>query len=225
VYTNANFSHENCATPEDNTPPCAPVLNVVSQCDSFLNVLTWTNPNHSCANDVVRYNIYYASGLGSSFDSLTSVSPATDTVFYHRMDEGFFLAGCYAVTAVDSFENESAYSSRICVDLCTMYELGNVFSPNGDNVNDVFVSDNLNNIIEKVDMKIFNRLGQLVYETTDPAINWDGKYRSSDKKVPSGVYYYICDVYEPRITGIEIRTLVGFIHVYSEGHAGEITTK
>ena len=38
----------------------------------------------------------------------------------------------------------------------------------------------------------------------------------SKKIVPSGVYYYICDVYEPRITGIEVRNLVGFIHVYTD---------
>jgi gliding motility-associated-like protein len=104
-----------------------------------------------------------------------------------------------------------------------MYELPNVFSPNGDNHNELFISHNLNNVVEKVDMKIFNRYGLLVYETTDPAINWNGKFRNSDNKVPSGVYYYICDVYEPRISGIEIRTLVGFIHVYAEGHAGETT--
>jgi hypothetical protein len=37
------------------------------------------------------------------------------------------------------------------------------------------------------------------------------------------VYYYICDVYEPRISGTEVRALVGFIHLYKEGHAVENT--
>jgi hypothetical protein len=72
-------------------------------------------------------------------------------------------------------------------------------------------------------MRIFNRYGQLVYETALPEINWTGKYRNTDNMVSSGVYYYVCDVYEPRISGIEIRTLVGFIHVYAEGHAENIT--
>lgn len=225
IFNNANISHQNCGTPKDITPPCPPALIVDSRCDSFMNVLTWTNPNKTCSNDVVRYNIYYAPDVGSSLDSLTSASPATDTVFYHKMSEGFMLAGCYAVTAVDSFENESAFSAKICVDECIMYELPNVFTPNGDGIHDTYISNNLNNIVDKVDMKIFNRYGQLVYETADPAINWEGKYRNSNSKVSSGVYYYICDVYEPRISGIEIRTLVGFIHVYAEGYAGETTTK
>jgi gliding motility-associated-like protein len=104
-----------------------------------------------------------------------------------------------------------------------MYELPNVFTPNGDNINELFVSLNLNNVVQKVDMKIFNRWGQLVFETDDPAINWDGSYKKTSTKVPSGVYYYICDVFEPRISGTEVRALVGFIHLYSEGHGVEIT--
>jgi gliding motility-associated-like protein len=172
---------------------------------------------------VVRYNIYYAPDAGAPLDSIASTSPASDTSYIYRPEAGGLLAGCFAVTAVDSFENESQFSARICVDECIMYALPNVFTPNGDGFNDKFVSSNLNDVVEKVNMKIFNRYGQLVYETADPLINWDGKYRNSNNTVPSGVYYYICDVYEPRISGIEIRTLVGFIHVYAEGNAGETT--
>jgi gliding motility-associated-like protein len=225
IFNNTNMSHVNCGTPVDLTPPCAPSLTVESRCDSLMNILTWTNPNHSCSDDVIRYTIYYAPDVSTPLDSIFSVSPASDTVFYHRMGEGFMLAGCYAVTAIDSFENESAFSPKICVDKCPLYSLANVFTPNGDGINDFYISSNLNNAVEKVDMKIFNRFGQLVFETSDPAINWDGKFRNSDNNVSSGVYYYVCDVYEPRISGIEIRTLVGFIHVYAEGYAGEATTK
>jgi gliding motility-associated-like protein len=223
IFNNANLSHVSCGTPVDNVAPCAPILNVVSRCDSFMNVLTWTNPNRTCANDVVRYNIYFTRDINAPPDSLTSTFSAVDTIYYHKLTEGTLLAGCYSVLAVDSFENKSPMSARICVDDCIMYQLPNVFTPNGDNVNDEFVSTNLNNVIQKVDMKIFNRYGQLVYETNDPAIKWNGSYKNSSNKVPTGVYYYICDVYEPRISGTEIRTLVGFIHLYKEGHAGEIT--
>jgi len=223
IFNNANLSHINCGTPLDVTAPCAPDLFVVSRCDSFMNVLTWTNPNRTCSNDVIRYNIYFSPSIESEPDSLTSTFSANDTSFYHRVTEGLLLAGCYTVTAVDSFENESPASARICVDECIMYELPNVFTPNNDNVNDFYLSLNLNNVIEKVDMKIFNRYGQIVYETHDPAINWNGNVKNSDTRVASGVYYYICDVYEPRISGIEIRTLVGFIHVFAEGHAEEPT--
>jgi gliding motility-associated-like protein len=223
VFNNSNLSHINCGTPVDVTPPCAPILNVVSRCDSFMNVLTWTNPNRTCSNDVVRYNIYFSRDISASPDSIASTFSAADTFYYHRITGGSLLAGCYTVEAVDSFENKSPRSNQMCVDDCIMFELPNVFSPNDDGINDKFVSNNLNDVIQKVDMKIFNRWGQLVYETADPGINWDGSYKKTGTKVPTGVYYYICDVYEPRISGTEIRALVGFIHLYKEGHAGEIT--
>ena len=218
IFNNSNMSHENYGTPADNTPPCPPVLYVESKCDSSTNILTWTNPNKTCANDVIRYKIYYAPDNGS-LDSLISLSPASDTIFYHRIDEGIMLAGCYAVSAIDSVGNESLLSNVFCVDNCPLYSLPNVFTPNDDGINDKFLSYNLNNVVQKVDMKIFNRYGQLVKEITDPAISWDGTYRDTGNKLATGVYYYVCDVYEPRISGIEIRTLVGFVHLYAEGHA------
>lgn len=214
-YTNSNLSHLACATPVDVVPPCPPLLEVRQECDSFLNVLTWTNPNNTCADDVVRYNIYFGQSFDGPLDSLTSTFSPEDTIYYHLFEDGTRLAGCYAVTAVDSFENESDFSARICVDECVMYELPNVFTPNGDGVNDLFLSKNLNNAIEKVDMKIYNRFGVLVFETDDPAINWNGSYKNTKDNVAPGVYYYICDVYEPRIIGTMIRTMTGFVHLYS----------
>jgi gliding motility-associated-like protein len=217
IYTNSNLSHVACGTPVDLEPPCPPELEVDSKCDSFMNVLTWTNPNNTCSNDVIRYNIYYSQQFEGSMDSLTSTFSSTDTVFYHKVQSGVELAGCYTVTAVDSFENESSPSARICVDECILYELPNVFTPNGDGIHDLFVSKNLNNAIRKVDMKIYNRFGLLVYETSDPGINWNGKLKNTGQQVSPGVYYYICGVYEPRIIGEVIRNLTGFIHVYTGG--------
>lgn len=224
VFNNINYSHENSGAAADITPPCAPLLNVQSVCDSnAMNILTWTNPNKTCADDVIRYNVYYAPDIGIDMDSLTSVFSATDTTFNHRPGIGMSLAGCYAVTAIDSVGNESPKSVVVCVDECALYALPNVFTPNDDGLNDIYRSINLNHVVNRVDMKIFNRYGQLVFETTNPDIEWEGTYRNTDTKLKTGVYYYICDVHEPRITGIEIRTLTGFIHLYADGDAQPIT--
>ncbi|MBN2350544.1 MAG: gliding motility-associated C-terminal domain-containing protein [Bacteroidales bacterium] len=216
-YYNENYSHIQSAIPIDTVPPCPPELTVQSFCDSMMNVLTWTNPNNYCTDDVVRYNIYYTPVYPANLillDSIVSPEAPLDTTYVHYPDET--LAACYYVTAVDSFANESAPSILQCVDICVFYELPNVFSPNGDAKNDIYYSKNLNDYVKTVDMKIYNRWGQLVYQTADPDINWNGRQQQNNKLVPSGVYYYICDVYEPRITGLVVRNLVGFIHVYSE---------
>jgi gliding motility-associated-like protein len=217
IYTNSNWSHRACGIPEDNEVPCAPVLEVRQECDSFMNVLSWTHPNLTCADDVLSFNVYYSPSYNGNLVLLDSTSK---TVYYHKMQDGTQIAGCYAVTAVDSVGNESLASATICVDNCVLYELPNVFTPNGDGKNDMYVSDNLNDAIQKVDMKIFNRYGHLVYQTGDPAINWKGTFRNTDNAVAPGVYYYICDVYEPRINGVMVRAMTGFIHLYT----GEGTT-
>jgi gliding motility-associated-like protein len=213
VYRSINFSHIACATPIDTTPPCPPVLTVNSICDSLYNELTWTNPNLYCANDVVKYRIYYSPNLSDNPNQLDSTLTPIDTSYLHYPPES--LAGCYRVTAVDSFENESDYSELVCVDNCIEYKLPNVFSPNGDGDNDFWISTR-NSSVEKVDMKVYSRWGILVFQTSDPDIKWDGKHLNTDNIVSPGVYYYIADVYENRLTGLEVRNIVGFVYVFTE---------
>ena len=76
-----------------------------------------------------------------------------------------------------------------------VYELPNVFTPNGDTHNDVFVPSRITpDLIVKVDMHIFNRWGRFVYETQDVFINWDGSASGTGLPCASGTYFYICDV-------------------------------
>jgi len=218
-YPTINWSHELCKTPNDYQRPCPPELNVRSSCDSLKNILTWNNPNLTCADDVIAYKIYYTNSYDSPMDSIERIDGAENTIFEHFPESS--MGGCYAVAAVDSFNNESELSVIQCVDNCSYYQLPNVFSPNGDNKNDTFKAKNPLNFVKKVDMKIFNRWGELVFETKNPFIEWDGKTMRSDEVVPTGVYYYICDVWESRISGLEVRNITGFIHVYKES-SGEI---
>ena len=63
----------------------------------------------------------------------------------------------------------------------------NAFTPNGDGLNDVFKIEGIE--YEKINaFKIFNRYGQLVFETTDGKKGWDGTMKG--KIAPAGVYFY-----------------------------------
>ncbi len=212
-----NFSQEACAVPIDTVPACAPDLTVYNNCDSIRNELMWTNPNNSCADDVVEYNIYYARFPDADMELITTIDNPNDTTFIHFPSGS--LAGCYIVTAVDSFQNESAPTNKVCADNCDYYSLPNTFSPNGDGVNDLFIPFPYQ-LIEKVDMKIYSRWGNLVFETENPDINWDGRDMITNKIVPSGVYYYVCDVWEYRLTGLEARNISGFINVFTGTGSG-----
>ncbi|MFO7613170.1 MAG: gliding motility-associated C-terminal domain-containing protein, partial [Bacteroidales bacterium] len=76
------------------------------------------------------------------------------------------ITGCYAVVAIDSTGNQSEFSNIVCVDndACSVYALPNVFTPNDDGRNDLFRPFPYTSV-EKVQMTIFNRWGNIVYET------------------------------------------------------------
>lgn len=210
-----NYSQIVCGVPIDTIPPCNPDLSVRSNCNAQRNELQWTNPNETCTFDTQKYKIYYSATLKGDLQEINTIPKADSLKFYHEMPENTSLAGCYAITAIDSTGNESVIKTRICVDECINYELPNVFTPDGDGFNDYYHPLPYQ-FVEKVDMRIFNRWGQLVFETNDPDINWNGKHKDTGKLVTEGVYYYICDVYEKRLTGLEPRNIAGFIHVYSK---------
>ena len=205
-----NYSQVSCAIPVDTIPPCPPILVVTSVCDSLGNHLTWNNVNDSCSTDAAKYRIYYRNSADGDLIRIDSLKPAGKTSFWHYPDKT--MAGCYAVTAVDSVGNESRKSNIVCVDDCINYSIPNVFTPNGDGMND-WLKPNPYNRVEKIDLKIFSRWNILVFHTEDPNINWDGKNMMNGKPVPAGVYYYVCSVYERRLTGVEARYLTGFVHV------------
>jgi gliding motility-associated-like protein len=214
-----NWSQEVCSVPLDTTPPCNPLLSVVSHCDSIspFNHLVWRNPNHYCCNDVTSYNIYYSPTLSGTMVLIHTIGNPNDTVYDHYPTGT--MAGCYIVTAVDSFMNESSLNAKICIDNCNYYVLPNIFTPDDNNQNELFIPGP-HSFVDKVDMKIYNRWGKLIFQTEDPDIKWDGRDMDSKKMVPLGVYYYICDVYEPRLTGIEKRSITGFVHVATLNNKG-----
>jgi gliding motility-associated-like protein len=136
-----------------------------------------------------------------------------NTFSYKHFPGGGTISGCYAISAFDSIGNESPKSVMICIDSCNFYEIPNVFTPNGDNINDKLVAKTTG-LVEKIDFRLFNRDGMMLFRTEDPKINWDGTYKG--QIVSPGVYFYQCDVYETRISGIELFHLTGFVHVITE---------
>jgi len=216
-----NLSQRVCAIAHDNVPPCPPAFNVNSDCIENVNFLSWNNPNHTCADDVWYYKIYFA-GNGTSYEVIDTSHFAPDTTFIHN---NATLSGCYKVTAVDSNLNESG-STPQCVDTCRQYVLPGIFTPNGDQQNDFYHPCDSTTSLElqgkncppyknviDIDLQIYNRWGTLVFETTDKNINWDGKNKDSKGDCPDGVYYYTCIVNFFRLNGTESKKLHGYIHL------------
>ena len=65
----------------------------------------------------------------------------------------------------------------------------NVFTPNGDGVNDEFRV--VYRSLSSFSMLVYNRWQHLVYESSDPSRGWNG--RINGRKAPEGAYYYIIE--------------------------------
>jgi gliding motility-associated-like protein len=214
-----NNSQEICASPKDTVASCAPglgppPLDMVSGCVDFRNKIRWNNPNHSCANDVVKYNIYFTAKRDVAPFLIATLNSANDTFYTDERDAlKRSIAGCYTITAIDSFGNESKPSNPICYDNCPEYVLPNVFTPGTvDGNNDMFLPFPYK-FVDHIELTIFNRWGQKVFSTNDPDINWQGTDESSGKVLGAGVYYFLGKVYEIRLDGNTERKLQGTITI------------
>ena len=74
------------------------------------------------------------------------------------------------------------------------YWIPNSFTPNNDGINDVWQP--WGNVIdlESFDLKIFDRWGQLMFQSNDPNLPWDGS--GSGGQIGVGVYAYRAFVIE-----------------------------
>ena len=213
-----NRSQEACGTPIDDVPPCPPVLEVSNICDEniscleeerLINTLTWTVCPED--DDVAGFNVYFAPVENAPFQLIARIQGVNNLRYEHSPDEG--IAGCYRVTAFDFNANESEPSNEVCVDNCPFYELPNTFTPNGDGFNDTFRPFPFC-FVANVEFKVFNRWGQMVFQTNDPNLNWDGR-NLNGQDLAEGVYYYTCRVFEQRVGGITPtnEVLSGFIEL------------
>ncbi len=206
-----NHSQETCKKYIDKMPPCPPSLIVDSDCDGEYNILEWEVEELPCNEDIEGFEIYYSSTMDDEPQLIETLFDPSARSWTHYPNGA--LAGCYQVLSFDYFKNKSEKSIKSCIDKCSKYNLPNAFSPDGDNINDVFHPIPPYYGIKKVDFKVFNRWGKLVFETNDPDINWDGRDQTTKQIVSNGVYFYTCTVYEPRLTGVEDRHISGFIQV------------
>lgn len=100
----------------------------------------------------------------------------------------FGNVGEYEVTLTAWSASGCSNSSSLIITLDNIaVHIPSAFTPNNDGFNDEFFIGHWG--IQIIQMKIFDRWGELIYETTDPNFRWDGKYK--EKIVPEGVFTYV----------------------------------
>lgn len=142
--------------------------------------------------------------LGSDITLSTSIS-SIDTFYWQPIDSldcdtcispitSPMATTQYIVTVIDEYGCTNADTVLITVDeSCSEDQIfvGNGFTPNGDGTNDKAYA-RLLGLKKMYFYRIFDRWGELVFETNDPGEGWDGKNKGG-KQLNSGVYVYVVE--------------------------------
>jgi len=150
----------------------------------LINKLNWTNYEgfDTAGTDVDYYDLYRVT-TGSDEELLSSEPRAfkyTDNLQTIDLVSG---SVCYYVSAQEEEGNvfgfsEVSISNLLCLDYPPTVFLPNAFTPDGDGLNDRFLP--FVNFIDPTDyeLRIYDRTGIMIFQTTDPLEGWDGSGES-----------------------------------------------
>ncbi|MCL2289811.1 MAG: gliding motility-associated C-terminal domain-containing protein [Bacteroidetes bacterium] len=217
-------SQVTCGEPINNIPPNTPDTKITTDCE---NVKFWWSfpPSDSYldADQYYIYYIYYQPNYQTPFvciDSFFYVSPCDSPTFCSHIIQNLpSVTGCYAMLIKDEMGNESNMTPKLCfdVDECDVYSLPNVFTPDGDGINDTWLPFPYTNV-QKINLEVHDRWGRRVFKTEDPDINWDGTDMRTGRPLPEGTYYYGCDVYLYTLDGIKKKLLTGIVMILRDNN-------
>ncbi len=94
--------------------------------------------------------------------------------------------GNYTVTLIVS--DDAGCSDTITKEIKIIPKVPNIITPNGDGINEYFVIEGIES--RHCGLQIFNRWGNLIYQSDNYQNNWNGK-NFKGEQVINGVYYFI----------------------------------
>lgn len=153
--------------------------------------LSWTE-YVNWKNGVSVYNLEISKPFG--FDQVIQTQRNVTDYFddmYYRDIRGAY---CYKAHAVNS-SGDTSYSNVACVIGSPKVDIPSAFSPNGDNLNDLFNPITQFTLLGEVEelnsyyFEIYTRWGEKIYSTNNVGEGWDGTYR--DAECQQGAYIYV----------------------------------
>ena len=120
-------------------------------------------------------------------DTFSAIGTSSSPEFTDTNLKSGQLELCYTVAYEDDCGNTSEMSPEFCFPLSVgTIRLPNAFTPNGDGINDTFtVGDG---VFINFQMQIFDRWGNLIFNSTNPSLGWDGTYNGTPASI--GGYAY-----------------------------------
>jgi gliding motility-associated-like protein len=119
--------------------------------------------------------------------------------------------GNYCIVLIASKNNCNDTITK-CIDVLSdpQITIPNLFTPNGDGINDLFLIGAEG--ITQIEIEFFDRWGESVFKSKSLDVAWDGKNKSG-KKLNDGVYYYIISYSDFKK---QSKTLTGFVNLIGD---------
>jgi gliding motility-associated-like protein len=206
------------------TDPCSGSLDTVQTFfsieDYFEMQLEIEDSINLCAEKGDQYlltPISFSGGVGPYFyewGNYVTTYPNDDTIMVDAtiLEDNL---NQYNLTVYDACDFEVTSPIIEIYEQCRVV-VPNIITPNGDDVNDLFVIRN-NADYDRISLQIYNRWGNLIYESNDYQDDWGGTDLNG-KQVVDGVYFYTAtpagDKYTYREGDEENPFLMhGYVHV------------
>lgn len=169
--------------------------------NSIESELNW-NPYNTFSNGVGQYHVYKQYGLEIlprfTWNLTDVLTPNQTTSFDVYQNQEYAYKLCYVVSAIENGINvynrqDTSFSNSFCFVRELAIYFPNAFSPHG--INTTFGPVGIG-VIEKDNaslLRIYNRWGQLIYETHQVTKGWDGT-DSAGNICQSGTYIYYAKI-------------------------------
>ena len=144
------------------------------------------------SSGAIRWLYDFGTGQSSSLPNPAYTFP--DTGFYEVMQIVTHPSGC-----MDTLLKTLDVRPEV------RYFLPNAFTPNNDGSNDEYVGAGIMEGASNFNLSVWNRWGELVFETSDPFLGWNGRKHNTGKEAPSGVYMVLVTFNGPRGEPFEIK--------------------
>ncbi|MBV6484091.1 MAG: hypothetical protein KFKLKKLM_00574 [Flavobacteriales bacterium] len=147
-----------------------------------------STPDSICSGSEVELSVRPNDGV-APYSFLWSTGDVNPSINYSTSGVSTITV---SVEVTDKCLLTSTTSIDIPIKLCEVIPI-NIFTPNGDNMNETLFFTNLENY-ENSELSVFNRWGKMVYSSSNYKNDWDGD------ELGDGTYFYILNVNNPAKT-------------------------
>jgi len=154
-----------------------------------LHELEW-NQYQEWDGGVEEYLVQFLNQESNEFETIEVLAPVSvdDKIYYSDAFSMNYLDTkyCYRIEAHRVNSTDVSFSNTKCFNSNTVTYFPNAFTPNDDNLNDVFKYNGT--LIKAIEISIFSRWGNEVFYSNKIDFQWDGINKNSGKMCQPGYY-------------------------------------